>query len=156
MKFILLALMILIILVILFGQLHTAHTQAQPQQQAFTKGILPSPMPNGFQKGDVNAKTTWQGKEFNNKENTGINFFNENGTTIKRYPFKTYTGKGLIDHGLEVLKLDYNLPENPLYLRLIVDELVQVSPGKYLGKLNVKLGPFAFALGFFRLTTPKN
>jgi hypothetical protein len=32
-----------------------------------------------------------------------------------------------------VLRIDYDLPENPPSLRRIVDELVAVAPGVYLG-----------------------
>lgn len=140
-------------IVLLLAQLRSAQTKSQPQQAEFLKGSLPSPLPSGFKKGDVNAKTNWLGKEFDINTQTGINLFMQNGKQVKQYPFKTYTGNGLTDPKLQVLKLDYNLPENPLYLRLVVDELVQITPGKYLGKLNVKLGPLTFALGFFRLST---
>jgi hypothetical protein len=38
-----------------------------------------------------------------------------------------------------VLKIDYDLPENPaLSIRRILDELVQVADGVYLGKAHVK------------------
>src|SRR5258708_2420896 len=152
MKTLLTLLIVLLAIIFLLGTLRTAQTQSQPEQKDFLKGTVPSPLPNGFQKGGVNATTSWLGKVFDAKNHTGMNLFEESGKQVTRYPFITYTGNGQVDHNTQVLKLDYNLPSNPLYLRFIVDELVQIHPGKYLGKLNVKFGPIAFALGFFTLS----
>jgi hypothetical protein len=38
-----------------------------------------------------------------------------------------------------VLKIDYDLPQNPAFsIRRVLDELVQVADGVYLGKAHVK------------------
>jgi hypothetical protein len=61
-------------------------------------------------------------------------------------------GKGLRDKEKEVLKLNYNLPQNPFFLRPVMDEIVEVEPGKYLGKVHYRLwSNFAVTLGYFEL-----
>ena len=93
---------------------------------------------------------------------TGINLFYDkkarhntapgSSAQVERYPFKTYAGKGLRDKKLDVLKIDYNVDGNPFWLRLIVDEIVEVTPGKYLGKMHIKLIPgFPFTVLYFEL-----
>lgn len=115
----------------------------------FLKGTFPSPLPNGFYKGKVqNLNTKWKGKIFDASSSTGINLFGDK----KVYPFKTYKGKGLQDKNLDVLKIDYNISENPFWIRFILDEIVQIAPGKYLGKVLLRLIPnFPFSLGYFKL-----
>ncbi|PWU24303.1 hypothetical protein C5B42_00120 [Candidatus Cerribacteria bacterium 'Amazon FNV 2010 28 9'] len=151
MRFIFVLLLILLVFVIL-GVMRTAQTQSQPQEQAFMNGAVPSPAPDGFLKGSVSVPTTWLGKTFHAQTQTGINIIADNGKQVEKYPFKTYVGNGYFSKNHPVLKLDYNLPENPLYLRFVLDELVQISPGQYLGKLIVRFGPFVVALGFFTLS----
>ncbi len=146
-------LFIALIIVFLLGVLRTAQTQSQPQQKDFMRGTFPSPLPDGFQRGNAGVKTTWAGKIFDAKNHTGINVFEENGKQVQKYPFIFYEGISVID-GRKVLKLDYNVPSNPEYLHHVVDELVEIAPGKYLGKLNLRIRPFSFTLGFFTLSNP--
>ncbi|MEP6642072.1 MAG: hypothetical protein ABJB93_09225 [Gaiellales bacterium] len=54
--------------------------------------------------------------------------------------FTTAIAPGGLDPGLEVLRIDYDLPENPPPLRRIVDELVAVQPGVYLGQALLRSG----------------
>ena len=141
---------ILLGVILLLGIMRTWRVQSNQIQQEFLKGNVPTNL-NGLYKGTVNIKTTWQGKKFNSSKSTGINIFKDANDVRERYPFKTYVGKALQDD-IQVLKIDYNLPENPLWLRFVVDELVQTKPGKYLGKLNVKFPPgISFGLGYFTL-----
>jgi hypothetical protein len=57
------------------------------------------------------------------------------------FRFRTYAGTGALDHERRVLKIDYDLDENPRFLiRDILDELVQVVPDVYLGKALLRLG----------------
>lgn len=135
---------------LLLGTLRTARTKSSKYQQDFLKGKIPSSPLNGFYQGQVHTQTTWLGKVFDAKNQIGINRFKKGEDTQELYQFKTYLGKGLTDN-ISVVKLDYNLPTNPVYLRFVIDELVEVAPEKYIGKLNVKFGPLAFALGFFQL-----
>ena len=136
------------ILLLLAGLLRTWKTQTSPNQKLFLNSHLPNPLPGGLYKGSVNFQTNWQGKKFDLANSSGINIINGK----EAYPFKTYTGKGLADKNLEVLRIDYNLPSNPLWLRFILDEMVQTQPQKYLGKVHINFIPgIHFTLGFFKL-----
>ncbi|TSC66197.1 MAG: hypothetical protein CEO21_242, partial [Microgenomates group bacterium Gr01-1014_80] len=81
----------------------------------------------------------------------GINIFKDTDGNQERYPFKTYTGKGLQDNK-EVLKIDYSANKDPWWLRFILDEIVETAPGKYLGKVHIQVLPgTGFSLGYFKL-----
>ena len=67
-----------------------------------------------------------------------------------RYPFRTEVGPGLADP-VQVMKIDYDIPENPLWLRSILDEIVQVGPNHYLGKVHLRFGPMHATVGYFEL-----
>jgi len=138
---------------IFLGLVRTRKIQTSDNQKRFLAGVVPNPAPDGFFKGSTTEyKGSWQGKEFDATHSWGSNVFKENGELKKRFPFKTYVGKGLADRNLDVLKIDYNIRENPLWLRLILDEIVEVKPGKYLGKLHLRLFLFLpFSLGYFTL-----
>ena len=58
---------------------------------------------------------------------------------------------GRLDPGVEVLRIDYDLPENPPLLRRIVDELVAVQPGVYLGQAILRRGAGGRRLAWFTL-----
>jgi hypothetical protein len=61
-------------------------------------------------------------------------------------------GPGALDPDLEVLKIDYDFEANPgLLIRRILDELVQVGRGVYLGKVLFRLGGRFHPIGFFSL-----
>lgn len=143
---------VLVVCLILFGIYRHIKTQSSAHQKTFLQGKVPNELPNGLYKGSVPGYTfPWKGKKFNREKGSGINIFNENGKTTQQYPFKLYTGKGLADKNLEVIKIDYNLPQNPLWLRFIVDEIVEVKKDTYLGKLIVNVSLFPIALGYFEL-----
>lgn len=51
------------------------------------------------------------------------------------FPFRTSLSSRITDPGLQVYRIDYNIPANPpLSVRRLVDELVQLAGGYYLGK----------------------
>ncbi len=118
-------------------------------QKVFLSGKIPNPLPDGFYKGSLRKlKTSWQGKKFDAKNSTGINLISGK----ELYPFKTYIAKGLADKNLDVLKIDYDIPGNPFWLRFILDEIVETSPNHCLGKVHIKLIPgLPITLGFFQL-----
>lgn len=157
MKLILLALLvfilILIVLAIFFGLLRTIQIQHKPQQKEFFSGTVPKELPNGLYRGTVSGlNTTWEGKRFDASESSGINVFKNGSNYNEKYPFKTYFGKGVQDKELEVVKIDYSANKDPWWLRFILDEVVEVSPGKYLGKVHVTIIPgLPFSVGYFRL-----
>ncbi len=152
-KLILLIIIIIVLLFIILCIYRTWKTQNSPNQKLFLHGEVPNPKLQGLYKGSVTGyKGNWQGKEFDAKTSLGINVFRENGKEQKSYPFKTYAGKGLQDKNLDVLKIDYNTRKNPLWVRFVLDELVEVEPNKYLGKLHIRFLPIlSFSLGYFRL-----
>lgn len=126
------------------------HRRAQTSklQNEFLSGTIPATLPDGFYRGSVNLKTSWQGKRFDRATNSGINVLADK----EAFPFKTYLGPGNVDPQLQVIKIDYNVPQNPWYLRPILDEIVQTKPGHFLGKLQLRLLPgITVALGYFRL-----
>jgi hypothetical protein len=110
----------------------------------------------------VNAITStwlpWKGKTFNATHASGDNLFtraslwlahlywplyrgyvDDGRETYRAFAFRTYTAAGLADPDRQVFKIDYDLPENPgLSIRRVLDEVVQVADGAYLGKAHVK------------------
>ncbi len=124
-------------------------------QRAFLVAVVPSVPPDGFYRGSVEgfAVATWKGKGFSSATQTGINEFSEGTASIQKYAFKTYVTKSVVDPTKEVLRIDYSSSDNPWWVRAVVDEIVEVKPGEYLGK--VCLRPFpqvSVALAFFRLS----
>ena len=100
----------------------------------------------------------WLGKTFDAAHHSGDNIFtkdsyplarvfnpfyrgfvNDRPDTYRCFNFRTYVAPGLIDTDRQVLKIDYNLKENPsLTVRRVLDELVQVDDNLYLGKAHVR------------------
>jgi hypothetical protein len=100
----------------------------------------------------------WRGKAFNISQQRGDNilskdsyplarlfnplyrgFISDRPGTYRGFAFRTYIAPGLFDRDRNVLKIDYNLKENPaLTVRRVLDELVQLDEGLYLGKAHVR------------------
>lgn len=60
-------------------------------------------------------------------------------TTFRALRFRTYTAPALFDPELTVLKIDYDVPPNPtLTIRRVLDELVEIADGFYLGRAWVR------------------
>lgn len=156
MKLILIALLcvflILVLIAILLALLRTIQIQNSHQQKEFLKGSIPKELPDGLYRGKVGIKTTWQGKRFDASGSAGINVFKKDNKITESYPFKTSVGFGAQDKKLKVIKIDYSQNQSPWWLKYILDEVVEISPGKYLGKLHITAIPgIPFSLGFFRL-----
>lgn len=136
------------VILLLLGLVLTAKSITGDEQKTFEQGSLLGMIPDGFYRGTVDfPQKSWLGKKFNRAENTGVNVLR-----IEKYPFTTRIEKGAHDKNLDVLVLDYNLPENPWWLRRIRDEIVEVAPGQYLGKVHYCIIPgFPFTVAFFRL-----
>jgi len=143
------------------------------RQEQFLAGTLPSP--EGFYNGKAyllgGGPVPWLGKSFDGAKNIGFNIFtpgggrllkiftplykrfssNEDGNT-RAYYFKTSTGIGFKDKAIKTFKLDYDSPENPFLIRIILDEMVELESGEYLGKVHMKVLPGYYAtIGFFGL-----
>src|SRR3712207_1020574 len=101
----------------------------------------------------------WRGKRFDAKTTSGDNLmlpsarvpaklvwpsyrFQDIGEgRYAAFRFRSYVGAGTLDRDRQVFKIDYDSGENPAFLiRDILDELVQVVPGVYLGKVLLRYG----------------
>jgi hypothetical protein len=101
----------------------------------------------------------WLGKTFNAAESTGDNVFVNNAmaraaeklgwpeyrvasddppNTVRVFPFQTSVAPGVEDPGVSVLKIDYGDPRNPLPIRRITDEAVELPGGYILGKAHMR------------------
>jgi hypothetical protein len=99
----------------------------------------------------------WLGKTFHSAQQSGENIFTKDSYLLARFfnpfyrgfvadgdktyrgfAFRTYLSPGLADPDRTVLKIDYDLDDNPsLTVRRILDELVQLDEQLYLGKAHV-------------------
>ena len=115
----------------------------------------------------------WQGKSFSADASTGLNRFTPSARIplkvvfpsyapelagpdrIDAFPFRTRIGPGALDPEVQVLKIDYDFEANPDFIiRRILDELVQLAPGRYLGKVLFRIGGRFHPIGFFSLRDP--
>jgi len=67
------------------------------------------------------------------------------------FPFRTWVGPGRLDPTHEVLKIDYDFEANPSLVRRILDELVEVGPGHYLGQALMRVGQRHNRVAYFTL-----
>jgi hypothetical protein len=106
----------------------------------------------------TNRWRPWRGKTFRASQQRGENIFSKDSYPLARlfnplyrgfvadapkayrgFAFRTYVAPGLVDADRSVLKIDYNLKENPsLTVRRVLDELVQLDDNLYLGKAHVR------------------
>jgi hypothetical protein len=76
----------------------------------------------------------WGGKSFTARDagaGAGVNRVHLGGRH-QLFPFHTRLGPSVVD-GRPAVILDYDLPDNPGFIRAIHDEVREVSPGLYLG-----------------------
>lgn len=101
----------------------------------------------------------WLGKAFVGGGGWGINIFDRSARTITEFAFpgyrmlradgperfaafrfRTHAGPSATDPSVQVLRIDYDLPENPSWpIRRLLDELIEVEPGRYLGQALLRL-----------------
>ncbi|HMC06613.1 MAG TPA: hypothetical protein VKG89_04365 [Solirubrobacterales bacterium] len=111
----------------------------------------------------------WTGKRFDAASGTGDNLLvaSSRGPARVMWPsyrleplgdgyaafrFRTYVSPGTVDPDRETLKIDYDSDENPRFLiRDILDELVQVVRGAYLGKVLLRRKGEWRLIGYFAL-----
>lgn len=167
--------LIALIVWLAFWSLVTFIVERSKYHREFVGGAVPQTAPDGFYKGTAHLlfdkQTPWLGKSFRMVDREGFNIFTPPGATLLKvmtplykrfglnkdgntdaYYFKTRTEPALKDTPLNVIKLDYDSPENPFPIRIILDEIVEVAPEQYLGKVHVKVFPrFYSTIGYFRL-----
>lgn len=101
----------------------------------------------------------WQGKNFVAATQSGDNIFQDNvwsratgrlgwpgyrvesdtpAGTVRVFPFKTTVSLDIEEEEVQVLKLEYSDPANPLPIRRIVDEIVELPGGYILGKTHMR------------------
>jgi hypothetical protein len=111
----------------------------------------------------------WLGKKFDAAESEGINVLRPSAKTpmkifwpsyepnvfadrIEAFPFKNRIDAGAVDPDVKVYKIDYDFDANPAFIiRRILDELVQVDDGLYLGKILLRWRSSWRPIGFFSL-----
>jgi hypothetical protein len=144
-----------------------------------TDGILVSTTTNPVLDPAVRAITSlwmpWEGKRFDAVQQTGDNRMTASSALPSKllwplysmkdaaegklaFDFETYVEAGKNDPDVQVMVIDYaNVEKNPaLVIRSIRDELVEIVPGAYLGKILFKLpGDRYEKIGFFALRTPR-
>lgn len=118
------------------------------------KGVAGMSALDGDYKGVAHGYSgTWQGKTIFQSKKSGINRFLYGEKLEQKYPFALSFQKALRDADKDVIVLDYNQPGNPWWLKYIVDEMVEVGPQQYLGKVHVRItSGLVFTLGYFSLT----
>lgn len=115
----------------------------------------------------------WLGKRFDPHAGEGINVLrpsarvpmrilwpryepeSEKAEEIEAFKFRSNVAPGAVDPNLEVLKIDYDIDDNPAFIiRDILDELVQVEDQLYLGKVLYRVRSQFRRIGFFTLEGP--
>lgn len=70
---------------------------------------------------------------------------------IEAFPFQNRIAPGELDRSVDVLKIDYDFAANPRMVRRILDELVQIDDGFYLGRILFRRQGSWTSIGFFTL-----
>jgi hypothetical protein len=117
----------------------------------------------------------WQGKNFVAASHSGDNIFHDNAWsratgrlgwpgyrvendtpagTVRVFPFRTSVSLDIEEEEVQVLKLDYSDTANPLPVRRIVDEIVQLPGGYILGKTHMRGIRELRRICYFGLLTP--
>jgi len=158
-----------------FWMLVTFLVGKSERQRQFLAGTVPIDPPDGFYNGSAyllgNRPVPWLGKSFEKENRKGFNIFTPPGASLLKvltpfykrfsvnrdgtsnaYYFDTRVGPGYRDKDIDVFKLDYDSPENPFLIRIILDEVVETAPDEFLGKVHLKVFPGYYAtIGYFGL-----
>jgi len=88
-------------------------------------------------------------KFFPNDVSTKGGGFNEFLGLIKIGDFITEDAQSILGDGQQVLRINYNRPGNPFWLKGLNDELKMLQPGFYLGRGVFRLGSYALNTFYF-------
>jgi hypothetical protein len=83
------------------------------------------------------------------KINDRITGYNQFLGLLKIARFRVETGNSLSDQNMEVIRIVYDHPSNPFFVRLLVDEIRQVGPDEYLGQGMYRIMGKAFRAFWF-------
>jgi hypothetical protein len=116
----------------------------------------------------------WQGKRFDNQSATGDNRLTKSTGLVGKllwplysmkdhidgklaFDFKTYVEPGKDDPDINVMVIDYaDIESNPkLIIRSVRDELVELVPSVYLGKILFRTDSGYNKIGYFALRMPR-
>lgn len=95
----------------------------------------------------------WLGKSFcplGQDHGRGINRVGSD--RFKLFSFDTFIGRSRAGD-FDAVQLDYDLPENPFFIRPIKDEIREVRPGLYLGQAYLSLPTATHLVLYFGLTS---
>lgn len=172
---ILLSIIAAIIVWLAFWSLVSFLVNQSDYHKQFVAGNVPQTALDGFYQGTAHIffdkQTPWLGKSFAAADNLGFNIFMPKGAALLKilapfykkfnknakgntdaFYFQTRTEVGLKDKEIDVIKLDYDAPENPFPIRIILDEIVEIAPEQFLGKIHLKVFPrFYSTIGYFGL-----
>jgi len=82
----------------------------------------------------------WRGKSFQPlSEDRGEGINRVVSDRFRLYRFETFIGKSRAGD-FDAVQLDYDLPENPFFIRPIKDEIRELGPGLYLGQAWLAIG----------------
>ena len=146
----------------------------EPAPEGFLRGALVMTSTWGWLDGAARRLADmympWLGKSFDPAAHSGINVLTPSARTpmrvlwrnnvperemadrIEAFPFRTRIAPGEVDPDVNVLKIDYDFEANPSFLiRRILDELVQVDAGFYLGKVLLRRHGAWATIGYFTL-----
>jgi hypothetical protein len=112
----------------------------------------------------------WLGKRFDAHAKHGTNSISRLGLLARpltkvhkagdhyeAFPMTNWVEPGKIDPDTDVLVIDYaSLPDNPWPVSRIRDELVEIVPNSYLGKMLWRQDDGYYLLAYFALKTPVN
>jgi hypothetical protein len=121
-----------------------------------------------------NVWMPWKGKVLSAERSEGRNLFASSFTLPKRvvwpgyrdeeaagsgmfttYRFTTWSGPSSFTPGVTTFKIDYDLPESPRFLiRSILDEVVQIGEGVFLGQALLKWRGAFHRAAWFQLRSP--
>ncbi len=65
--------------------------------------------------------------------------------------FSILSQPSALGDGQQILRVNYDRPGNPFWLKPLNDELKQVAPNRYLGRGIIRLGPVKFNSFYFTL-----
>jgi hypothetical protein len=126
-----------------------ARLNRQDLQKAHSRGACPEPGKlDGLAEGLIldpawfEWMRLWRGKVFHSDNNGRAHGQNRLGVgpfEFRRYAFKASKTQSAFSNRKVVL-LDHDLPDNPYWVRIFHDELVEMRPGLYLTCSHLRIG----------------